>query len=92
MGGNRINLLGKKIKWGRGTVEVNWKGRREGKGREGKGMEERSREEGREREGGGKTFFLNVGKKTSLSYFSFPFLLHFAMFSVESSLPFSSLM
>ena len=62
---------------------MNWKGRREGKGREGKGMEERSREEGREREGGGKTFFLNVGKKTSLSYFSLPFLLHL-LFSLSS--------
>ena len=33
-------------------------------------------------------FFPNVGKKTSLSYFYLPFLLNFATFSVQSSLPF----
>ena len=74
--------------------------RREGKGkrkREGK-WEVKEKRIGRDKEWGrggeiGVVFFPNVGKnlKTSISYVSLPFLLHFASFSVESSLPFSCL-
>ena len=79
------------------------KGKREGKwevkekriGREGEGKREGCRDKGWGRWGGKigvrkNFFFPNVGKniKTSLSYFYLPFLLNFATFSVQSSLPF----
>ena len=65
-------------------------------GREGEGKREECRDKGWGRWVGKigvrkNFFFPNVGKniKTSLSYFSLPFLLNFATFSVQSSLPFS---
>jgi hypothetical protein len=79
------------------------KGKREGKwevkekriGREGEGKREGCRDKGWGRWGGKigvrkNFFFPNGGKhiKTSLSYFYLPFLLNFATFSVQSSLPF----
>ena len=70
-------------------------GKARGKREEGREMgseREESRGEGRQNWTEEKLFFFpNVGKniKTSLSYFSLPFLLNFATFSVQSSLPFS---
>ena len=71
------------------------KGKREVKekriGREGKREGCRDKRRGRwgAKIGVRKNFFFpNVGKKTSLSYFYLPFLLNFATFSVQSSLPF----
>ena len=65
-------------------------------GREGEGKREECRDKGWGRWGGEievrkNFFFPYVSKnfKTSLSYFSLPFLLNFATFSVQSSLPFS---
>ena len=60
---------------------------------EGEGKREGCRDKGWGRWGGKigvrkNFFFPNVGKKTSLSYFYLPFLLNFATFSVQSSLPF----
>ena len=62
-------------------------------GSEGEGKREGCRDKGWGRWGGKigvrkNFFFPNVGKKTSLSYFYLPFLLNFATFSVQSSLPF----
>ena len=76
--------------------EGKWEVKEKRIGREGEGKREECRDKGWGRWGGKigvrkNFFFPNVGKniKTSLSYFSIPFLLNFATFSVQSSLPFS---
>ena len=79
---------------GKGKREGKWEVKEKRIGREGEGKREGCRDKGWGRWGGKigvrkNFFFPNVGKKTSLSYFYLPFLLNFATFSVQSSLPFS---